>query len=68
MKTFIVGHIDWFNHDLILERISAINWQHAVAAHSKFPWTGTVPTTDPETFKQQCFDGDCMMDWIEVQP
>lgn len=67
MPLFIVGHIDWFEHELVLEKIEAPDWQHAIALHSK--WTadnGDVPNLSPEAFKQHCFDLDSMMSWIEV--
>lgn len=83
-KTFIVGHIDWSDHELILERCCGPTWQDAIIAHSKYPFmkcdeeTGEQieptecepvdPNEDEETFKQKCFDCDCMMSWIEVLP
>lgn len=73
-KTFIVGHIDWFKYDLVLERIEALSWQEAVVQHSHYPFKDSetdAPTmilTDADVFKQECFDADCMMSWIEVTP
>lgn len=73
MKTFVVGYIDWSDHELTLERIEAPTWQQAVMNHTKFPWRkkdGQVAEpyrpTEEEAFKQACFDCDCMMSWIEV--
>lgn len=70
MKTFVVGHIDWFDHNLTLEKITAVDWLGAVQAHSKFPFEAPKDYSEashaPETFKQLCFDCDCMMNWIEI--
>lgn len=74
MKTFVVGHIDWMDHELTLERIAATDWPAAVRKHSKFPFADKscdreailLDTLDGEGFKQACFDADCMMNWIEV--
>lgn len=72
MTTYVVGHIDWSENELRLEQIDAHTWQDAVRTHSKFPWAGEADVDQPslqdaEAFKQQCFDCDCMMNWIEVQ-
>jgi len=72
MTTFVVGHINWSENELRLEKIEAQSWQTAVSVHSKFPWKdeaqGDQPDmSDPEQFKQTCFDCDCMMNWLEVQ-
>ena len=34
-RKFVVGHIDWFDHELILELIEAENEMEAVKKHSK---------------------------------
>lgn len=71
-KTFIVGHIDWMDHELLLERITASSWQHAVVQHSHYPFKDpetdapNMILVDEEAFKQECFDCACMMSWIEV--
>ena len=72
MKTFVVGHIDWFDHELILEKYEVSSWRIAVALHTKYPFHGDPnldppkESTTPELFRGQCFDVDCMMNWIEV--
>jgi len=81
MKQFIVGFIDWSNHELILERIEALFWQEAVIKHSKYPYAPTMQrdlitpnqlaseypeVSIEEGFRQTCFDCDCMMNWIEI--
>lgn len=68
---FVVGHIDWSENDLRLEKVEAKTWQEAVQKHSKYPWQDEAADDkpslqNPEAFKQQCFDCDCMMSWIEV--
>lgn len=71
-KTFIVAYIDWFDYNLILERITASSWEDAVVQHSKYPFKDSetdapnAVITDADAFKQECFDCDCMMSWIEV--
>ena len=81
MKNFVVGHIDFFNHELTLEKIQAETWQLAVIEHSKYPYKGsddspmcrpeglreTYPDMEEdEAFRQACFDCDSMMSWIEI--
>jgi len=70
-KTFIVAYIDWYTHELVLERIHAASWQTAAALHSKYPWRNEaqgdpLTFTSSDAFKQECFDCDCMMNWIEI--
>lgn len=70
MIDFVVGYIDWFNNELTLEQIKAETWQEAVQKHTKYPFSTDdyilSKLTCPETFKQECFNCDCMMSWIEV--
>lgn len=69
MSKFVVGYIDWFDHNLKLELIEADTWREAVSSHSSFPWKeeGYTPNMkDPEAFKHECFDADCMMSWLEL--
>ena len=35
MSKFAVGHIDYFNNNLIIEIIKAENWKDALFKHSK---------------------------------
>lgn len=78
---WIVGFIDFFNHELKLERIEAATWQDAVVQHSMYPYKGTENSDEilpqelslryeelepEESFKQSCFDCDSMMNWIEL--
>jgi hypothetical protein len=69
MPKYVVGHIDWFDHELTLEIIDAPTWREAWAKHSKFPWTeNDGPSADLASAQQACFDCDCMMSHIEVAP
>ena len=34
-RKFVVGHIDWFDHELVLELVEAENEVEAVRKHSK---------------------------------
>ena len=61
--TWVVGWIDWFDHELVLEQVTASNWQEAVIQHSKFPFPRCVRLDNAEEFKERCFDVDCMMNW-----
>jgi hypothetical protein len=73
MKTFVVAYCDWFEHELILEKVQAPDWRGAVSLHSKSFWT-TDPRAEgrilcPENkdeMQQGCWDADCMMNVIEV--
>lgn len=71
-KTWVVGHIEWGNNELILERVEAATWQEAVQKHSLFPFEDEdvefMSTISEEDFRQRCFDCDSMMNWIEVTP
>jgi len=71
MKTFIVAYINWFDHELVQERVTAEDWRDAFTKHSKanelWPTKASVPD-DAEEARQHCFDCDCMMDAFEVTP
>lgn len=72
MKTFVVGYISFFDNELKLERIEALEWRHAVIRHSKFgDWTDMftekeLQALDESSFKALCFDSDFMMAWLEI--
>ncbi len=69
MKTFVVGYINWSDNELVLEVISAENWREAWMKHSNIPFTDDYPIPDDvETAKTACFDVDCMMSHVEVEP
>lgn len=70
MKQFIVGHIDWYDHNLTLERVEAKDWREAFTKHSKAQelFSSDPVPEDLKAAKQFCFDCDCMMDAIEVEP
>lgn len=67
MPQFIVGHVDWYDHNLVLEKIEAPTWREAWMKHSKNPFEG-VQDINPsiEEAKQECFNQDCMMGHIEL--
>lgn len=76
-KQWVVGHINWFDNELTLERITAATWQEAAFLHSKYPFLeedGKTKTPvdhlpdvrTEEDFRVACFYCDCMMNWIEV--
>lgn len=68
MATFIIAYIDWFGHELILEKHQGKDWREAVVKHSKIRsgWFDPEAFTSERTFKKACFDQDCMMAWIEI--
>lgn len=73
MKQFVVAFIDWSDNELRLEKVEAADWRNAVHKHTKYPWHGelqddplAVGSLSEDDFKQQCFDCDCLMNWIEL--
>lgn len=67
MPYFIVGHIDWFSHDLALEKHEALSHVEAIKKHSKvqdMDWGNAVTV---EQMKVEAFNCDSMVASIEVE-
>lgn len=68
---YVVGYINWYDNDLkhvIVEANDALEAMiKAGAEHFGFDVTNDTDNfSDVETFKQYCFDCDCMMDAIQI--
>jgi len=69
MSKFAVGHIDYFNNNLIIEIIKAENWKDALFKHSKLiseNWDQSWFGETLEEAKNKAFDCDMMIDVIEI--
>ena len=66
MKSYVVGHIDFFNNELVLERIEANTWQEALAAHSKCEDMFDPMPDTLEDAKEAAFDQDAMIAVLEL--
>lgn len=68
MKKFAVGHIDWFDNNLIIEIIEAEDWKSALMKHSKIAsdWEVDYFGETLEEAKSNAFDSDMMIDVIEL--
>ena len=69
MSKFAVGHIGYFNNNLIIEIIESENWKDALFLHSKMKsgdldqsWFGNTL----EEAKCKAFDCDMMIDVIQI--
>lgn len=69
MKKFAVGHIDWFDNNLIIEIVEAEDWRSALLKHSKIDssWASDYFGKTLEDAKANAFDSDMMIDVIEIK-
>lgn len=54
-KRFVVGYIDWYNHELKLQVFEADTWQDAVVQHENYPFLIADSSEDgPAKFIEPC--------------
>jgi hypothetical protein len=72
MIRYVVGYIDFFNNELILEEVLANNAHEALWQHSKLQeshWQGSVTATegmDSEELQDWSFDSDMCVSILEI--
>lgn len=77
MKKFAVAYFTYFDDKLKVEIVEAFNWRQAIACHSEIAkYVGKsdedlMPpeeeTHDLESMKRYFFNGDSMIDVVEVK-
>lgn len=43
MSRFVVGYLNFFDHEMLLQVIEASDWKEAVVKHSKYPYAPQLP-------------------------
>ena len=66
MKRWAVGYIAWHNNDLVIEIVSANDWQHAIKAHSKCDEYNWPDSSSLEYVKSHFFNCDSMIDVVQI--
>ena len=70
MKKFIVGYINFFDNNLIIEIVEAEDWHDAIFQHSKIKNgiddRSYISNETLEDAKEDAFDMDMMIDVIEL--
>jgi hypothetical protein len=72
MKKFVIGYVNFYDNNLILELIEAesehqARWQHSSLQSAD--WEGCNQDTHqmtPDEFQQWCFDCDMLISSIEI--
>lgn len=68
MKKFVVGCINFFDNDLIMEVIEAIDWKDALNQHSSLKGNEDIIWPDSlKSAKIEAFNMDMMIDVIEIK-
>ena len=70
MSKFVVGYINFFDNDLIIEIIEAEDWLKALHKHSQMihtPWEDYFADCTIGRAKEKAFDADMMFDVIEIK-